>query len=171
MINLLEEELLKIWALLQLGVDVYLHSLQTQSQKKFANFAAPQTCCCQVASAENLSGPINKLCCTLLHFECHYCAKMMYGCRANKKLFSCPEIVRAMKRRREASERLTANGRRQSTMAGGAGGGSSGGQDKEENKQSLVLLIIVLLFLVCNVPRIVLNSYEVSQASILIQRF
>lgn len=33
--------------------------------------------------------------------------------------------------------------------------------ESEENRQSLVLLIIVLMFLVCNVPRLVLNAYEV----------
>ena len=35
-----------------------------------------------------------------------------------------------------------------------------------ENRQSLVLFVIVMLFLVCNLPRIVLNSYEVFMVAV-----
>lgn len=39
-------------------------------------------------------------------------------------------------------------------------------ESNEENRQSLVLFGVVILFLVCNVPRIVLNTYEVFTVNI-----
>lgn len=61
-------------------------------------------------------------------------------------------IYRAMKQRRTNTSLANSN-RNNNTTA-------TNNHESEENRQALVLFFIVLLFLVCNVPRIVLNFYE-----------
>ncbi len=64
-----------------------------------------------------------------------------------------------MKRRRAKAARMTHNSTK---MANSSAVTSNAHQDSEvENRQALVLFAIVLLFLMCNVPRIALNTYEV----------
>ena len=53
-----------------------------------------------------------------------------------------------MRKRRAQAANLTANVNTRQAEA-------------EENRQALVLFFIVILFLVCNLPRIILNCYEV----------
>ena len=61
-----------------------------------------------------------------------------------------------MKKRRKNNSHLTSN-RNNSN--------NNGGGESEETRQAVVLIVIVLLFLVCNVPRIVLNFFEVLTAA------
>lgn len=64
-------------------------------------------------------------------------------------------LSRAIKRRRANTNALTNNN--------GGASATSPTPDSEENRQALVLFFIVVLFLVCNIPRIILNAYEMLQ--------